>query len=392
MSEVEDASGFDFESDGRSEDSSADRREEDARDGLPVLIDWATPDEVPSLQGDTVGIGGSSAVTGNGETRYVTGVVVLDEQEYDQMERTGQDRAATLILAHELGHVLGLDHVDDPKQLMNPSYVGQRGFGDGDLAGFEDPPRHALRLRQHGERQCETACPGSGTPSERESSASAGNAAPALRRAPLAGGRAWPGSPGSSIARWPGRGTWRREPGHRREYALGDRAHDAGQAPSPRAPTRSSSPPARGRRVGWDPCEPITYVVNPQTRRRRLGVHHRGTRSRRPPMPAASSSPTSGSRRHALATRHVPRRQVLICVGRRERGPRRWPEERRGRRPPNRWSRATAPTSSSGDVALETSDAAGLDEQRSTAGAAELILAHQLGHILGLDDVDDPRS
>ncbi len=68
---------------------------------------------------------------------FVTGVVVLDEQEYEQMSRIGQDRAATLILAHELGHGLGLDHVDDPKQLMNPSYVGQRGFGDGDLAGLE---------------------------------------------------------------------------------------------------------------------------------------------------------------------------------------------------------------------------------------------------------------
>jgi len=137
VAEVEEASGFDLDADGTSDDSSADRRRADIRRGLPVLIDWALPDEVATLRGDTVGIGGSSAVTSNGETRFVTGVVVLDEQEYDQMQRTGQDRAATLILAHELGHVLGLDHVDDPKQLMNPSYVGQRGFGDGDRAGFK---------------------------------------------------------------------------------------------------------------------------------------------------------------------------------------------------------------------------------------------------------------
>jgi len=137
VSQVEDASGFDFRSDGTSDDRSSDRDDGDARAGEPVLIDWATPDEVPSLSGDTVGIGGSSAVTSNGETRFVTGVVVLDEQEYDQMSRTGQDRASTLILAHEIGHVLGLDHVKDPKQLMNPSYVGQRGFGDGDLAGLK---------------------------------------------------------------------------------------------------------------------------------------------------------------------------------------------------------------------------------------------------------------
>lgn len=132
---VEDASGFDLVDDGVTEDRSADRRS-GSRAAPPVLIDWATPAEVEGLEGDTVGIGGSSAVTSNGETRYFTGAVVLDELEYDRMSRSGNDRAAVLILAHELGHVLGLDHVDDPNQLMNPSYVGQRGFGDGDLAGF----------------------------------------------------------------------------------------------------------------------------------------------------------------------------------------------------------------------------------------------------------------
>ena len=138
ISEVEDASGFELESDGTSHDTSADRRDTDARRGLPVLIDWATPEEVHQLDGDTVGIGGASAVTGNGETRFVTGTVVLDEQEYDRMQRTGRHLAATLILAHELGHVLGLDHYDDANQLMHPEYVGQRGFGDGDRAGFKE--------------------------------------------------------------------------------------------------------------------------------------------------------------------------------------------------------------------------------------------------------------
>jgi Matrixin len=137
MSEVEDASGFDFESDGTTSDESGDRRRGDPEDRPPVLIDWATPSEVPDLEGDTVGIGGSTAVTRNGETRFMTGAVVLDEQEYARMSRSGEDRAGVLILSHELGHVLGLDHVDDPNQLMNPSYVGQRGFGDGDLAGFK---------------------------------------------------------------------------------------------------------------------------------------------------------------------------------------------------------------------------------------------------------------
>ena len=94
ISEVEEASGFDFDDDGTSDDRSTDRRGTEGRSAAPVLIDWATPEEVPDLRGDTVGIGGGSAVTRNGETRYVTGVVVLDEGEYDQMARSGQDRAA----------------------------------------------------------------------------------------------------------------------------------------------------------------------------------------------------------------------------------------------------------------------------------------------------------
>lgn len=37
---------------------------------------------------------------------------------------------------HELAHVLGLDHVDDPTQLMHEENTGQFDFGDGDLAGL----------------------------------------------------------------------------------------------------------------------------------------------------------------------------------------------------------------------------------------------------------------
>lgn len=134
VSEVADASGYRFDYDGTSNDRWGGRRDTDVR---PVLIDWATPEEEPRLEGNTVGIGGASAVTSNGETRFVTGVVVLDEEEYAEMLATGRHRAASLILAHELGHVLGLDHYDDPQQLMHDEYVGQRGFGDGDRAGFK---------------------------------------------------------------------------------------------------------------------------------------------------------------------------------------------------------------------------------------------------------------
>lgn len=37
---------------------------------------------------------------------------------------------------HELAHVVGLDHVDDPTQLMNPEGTGVTEFAAGDLAGL----------------------------------------------------------------------------------------------------------------------------------------------------------------------------------------------------------------------------------------------------------------
>ena len=102
----------------------------------PVLIAWADPSEEPKLKGKAVGIGGSTPAQRGAKVRFVAGIVVLDSEAAQQMVRGGRSEAQELILAHELGHVLGLDHVEDTGELMNPQYVGQRGFGDGDKRGL----------------------------------------------------------------------------------------------------------------------------------------------------------------------------------------------------------------------------------------------------------------
>lgn len=42
------------------------------------------------------------------------------------------------MILHELGHLVGLDHVDDETQLMYPHAAKQRGFAAGDLRGLHE--------------------------------------------------------------------------------------------------------------------------------------------------------------------------------------------------------------------------------------------------------------
>jgi len=99
----------------------------------PVLVAFATSDEVPELAGDVAGIGGSTAVErGFRDRRYVTGQVVLDAEVFDDIP----DADAQAIVDHEFGHLVGLDHVNDPRELMYADNVGLTSYGPGDLKGL----------------------------------------------------------------------------------------------------------------------------------------------------------------------------------------------------------------------------------------------------------------
>jgi len=109
-----------------------------AQSDAPVLVSWATPEEVAELGGDVAGIGGSIWLReGNGQRHYVTGGVTLDTGAFDELAgRPDADSEEEAIILHEFGHLVGLAHVDDPNELMNAHNIGRTDFGPGDLAGL----------------------------------------------------------------------------------------------------------------------------------------------------------------------------------------------------------------------------------------------------------------
>ena len=104
----------------------------------PILIAWSTPEEAPDLAGRVAGTGGSSSIQVQGEPYvYITGQVQLDAPALTETLAFPDGPALVrAIIMHELAHVVGLDHVNDPTQLMSEENRGQLDFGAGDRAGL----------------------------------------------------------------------------------------------------------------------------------------------------------------------------------------------------------------------------------------------------------------
>lgn len=105
----------------------------------PLLIAWTTPEQAPQLKGPVIGTGGSTHFSyGDGPKSFVTGSLELDAPQItEELDRAEGAAYATAVILHELGHVMGLEHVDDPAQLMYPEIGTPEGLAAGDLNGLQ---------------------------------------------------------------------------------------------------------------------------------------------------------------------------------------------------------------------------------------------------------------
>lgn len=130
MAELTDLTGIMFERAGTSR--RIPRTTSGYADGEPVTVPiaWVTRDQTDMLSGNAIG----ATVTNQGTDGYVSGVVVFDRVFWQQ----ASDGARRALVRHELGHLLGLAHVEDYTSLMRPtlSTYGPHTYSDGDLAGL----------------------------------------------------------------------------------------------------------------------------------------------------------------------------------------------------------------------------------------------------------------
>lgn len=102
----------------------------------PLLIAWSPED--PSLfREHGVGVAANVFVAnGAGRLVYVSGIIVMNATQ-QLSTGFGAGRTWGKVILHEMGHIVGLAHVEDAAEVMNPSVVSSpASWGSGDLAGL----------------------------------------------------------------------------------------------------------------------------------------------------------------------------------------------------------------------------------------------------------------
>jgi len=105
----------------------------------PVLVAWVDPNETDLLGASASGATVANPAGSGPSRRIVTGAIALDETEYASFSPgTGPGRTRRNLLLHEIGHLLGLDHVEGAG-LMHPV------IDDASPDGLHPSEFHALR-------------------------------------------------------------------------------------------------------------------------------------------------------------------------------------------------------------------------------------------------------
>lgn len=139
FAQLSSATGLVFVDDGPTNELPIDTRDpvQSERYGMrwaPVLVAWSDAVASPALAGEVVGYAGAHPGDPDGRgRRLLTGTVVLDAPQFAEIS----DVAATAsIVLHELGHLAGLDHVEDPADTMAPSSPSLGAYTAGALRGL----------------------------------------------------------------------------------------------------------------------------------------------------------------------------------------------------------------------------------------------------------------
>lgn len=145
LDRVSDATGLTFVYDGITDEVPQQGTGTGADPDDTLVIAWASPDETDLFSGvdvgesaEAVGVGGPILMRSSDGSEWYVGGFVLIRTDVPVSPGFGPGTSQGNVLMHELGHVVGLGHVEDANELMAPwtTDATREGYGPGDLYGL----------------------------------------------------------------------------------------------------------------------------------------------------------------------------------------------------------------------------------------------------------------